>query len=314
MRIALIGPGIIPIPPDGWGAVESLIWDYAVALRQKGHEVDIYNDPDLTKVAQEMNDKSHDFIHCQYDDHAGVLSELLDKPFVATSHFGYLKEQRFWGGYASIHRGVMRANGIIALSPEIRQVYLDSGYNGFLAYLRNGTNVNKFNYKLESNNRAICLGKIEPRKLQTPIASLCNNACPIDFVGPIVDSSFAAGGICKYLGPWTKEQVYSNLTDYGALVLLSAGEAAPLVVPEALAAGLSVVVSRSAAANLDPMPFVYLYEPGMDLPKLINKAIAENSSHREQIRAYAAKRFDWSVIADEYLEIIKEFQNYNLNA
>ena len=29
MRLALIGPGIMPIPPDGWGAVESLIWDYA---------------------------------------------------------------------------------------------------------------------------------------------------------------------------------------------------------------------------------------------------------------------------------------------
>ena len=30
MKIALIGPGIMPIPPDGWGAVESLIWDYAL--------------------------------------------------------------------------------------------------------------------------------------------------------------------------------------------------------------------------------------------------------------------------------------------
>ena len=28
MNIALIGPGILPIPPNGWGAVESLIWDY----------------------------------------------------------------------------------------------------------------------------------------------------------------------------------------------------------------------------------------------------------------------------------------------
>ena len=37
MKIALIGPGIMPIPPDGWGAVESLIWDYALELTDLEH-------------------------------------------------------------------------------------------------------------------------------------------------------------------------------------------------------------------------------------------------------------------------------------
>ena len=32
MKIALVGPGIMEIPPKGWGAVESLIWDYATEL------------------------------------------------------------------------------------------------------------------------------------------------------------------------------------------------------------------------------------------------------------------------------------------
>ena len=27
MKVTLIGPGIMPIPPTGWGAVEILIWD-----------------------------------------------------------------------------------------------------------------------------------------------------------------------------------------------------------------------------------------------------------------------------------------------
>ena len=38
MKIALVGPGIIEIPPKGWGAVESLIWDYATELGELGHE------------------------------------------------------------------------------------------------------------------------------------------------------------------------------------------------------------------------------------------------------------------------------------
>ena len=31
-KIALIGPGIMSIPPKGWGAVEILIWDYYQSL------------------------------------------------------------------------------------------------------------------------------------------------------------------------------------------------------------------------------------------------------------------------------------------
>ena len=27
MKVAIVGPGIMPIPPTGWGAVEILIWD-----------------------------------------------------------------------------------------------------------------------------------------------------------------------------------------------------------------------------------------------------------------------------------------------
>ena len=46
MNIALVGPGIMEIPPKGWGAVESLIWDYATELGELGHEGTIINTPD----------------------------------------------------------------------------------------------------------------------------------------------------------------------------------------------------------------------------------------------------------------------------
>ena len=50
MKIALVGPGIIEIPPKGWGAVESLIWDYATELGELGHEGTIINTPDLSLI------------------------------------------------------------------------------------------------------------------------------------------------------------------------------------------------------------------------------------------------------------------------
>ena len=41
MKFSIVGPNT-HIPPKGWGAVESLIWDYKVNL-ETGHEVDIIN-------------------------------------------------------------------------------------------------------------------------------------------------------------------------------------------------------------------------------------------------------------------------------
>ena len=54
----------------------------------------------------------------------------------------------------------------------------------------------------------------------------------------------------RWLQEWSKDKLYNELTDYGNLVLLSDGEAHPLVCLEAFA-GLGVVVSEWAASNLD---------------------------------------------------------------
>ena len=53
------------------------------------------------------------------------------------------------------------------------------------------------------------------------------------------------------MGEWSKKHLYKNLTHYGNLVLLSDGEAHPLVCMEAFAAGLGVVVTEWGKANLD---------------------------------------------------------------
>ena len=34
MKFSLVGPGIMPIPPNGWGAVEIIIWDYKINLEK----------------------------------------------------------------------------------------------------------------------------------------------------------------------------------------------------------------------------------------------------------------------------------------
>jgi hypothetical protein len=43
MKITLVGPGLSPIPPTGWGAVEILVWEMNLSYQKMGHDVQIVN-------------------------------------------------------------------------------------------------------------------------------------------------------------------------------------------------------------------------------------------------------------------------------
>lgn len=316
MKICLIGPGIMSIPPDNWGAVESLIWDYYQYLNHMGIETDVINNPNLVQVADQVNNTNYDFIHLHYDDHAETLSRLIKKPFTTTTHYGYVKEHYpNYGGWNHIFNGVLKSPSMIALSNEIAQIFKNAGYNKPIKVLRNGARVSEFLFNASPSKFGICLGKIEPRKRQKDLANICGHMCNIDFIGPVIDPTFRNNGNCIYRGIWSKKDLYENLSHYKCLVLLSDGEAAPLVVPEALSAGLSLVVSQTASANLDPsLPFIHVIPNGQfddDLISIINYAIGNNFKYRNQIRQYAFDHFDWSVICKDYNKIIEELIDEN---
>jgi glycosyltransferase involved in cell wall biosynthesis len=313
MKIALVGPGIMPIPPIGWGAVEILIWQFHQILQKMGHDVTIYNDRDLESVANHINAGNYDWIHCHYDCDFSFFSQKLSGPFACTSHYGWLpKEDKWEAGYSDIFNATLRCPAIIAHSFKAASIYRKHGYCGQLSYLRNGTNVEDFTFAPVGNGKAICLGKIEPRKRQTELSSALTGKCNIDFAGPQSDPNFTATGTCSYLGTWDKDFVHQHLTDYSCLVLLSDGEsAAPLVVMEALSAGLSIVVSEAASANLPAKPYISVIadnEINDNVVSVIRQQIAHNHNQRESIRTFAKEYFDWSVIVEDYLRIAKNFR------
>ncbi len=314
IKIALVGPGLMPIPPVGWGAIEILIWKYYNELISLGYDVTIYNSDNLKEVSNAINKNSYDFVHVHYDQYVRFFSQNLKVPFCITSHYGLILQRKQWStGYFSIFSDFLSAPGIIALSPEIKQLYLDSGYKGPIYILKNGINVNEFSFSKSGNGRIICLGKIEPRKRQAELAEITREKIDIDFIGPIDDHNFKEGGKSKYLGTWKKEEVQNKLTEYSVLVLLSKGEAAPMVVVEALAAGLCVVISKSSSANLSPNPFIITLEDHESNPDVIiealNKAMSINFEKRETIREYALNNFDSKIIMKNYLNIINDFVN-----
>ena len=109
----------------------------------------------------------------------------------------------------------------------------------------------------------------------------------------------------NYLGEWSKETLYNDLTKYGNLVLLSDGEAHPLVCLEAFAAGLGVVISQWAAANLDVSKdfITVIPEDKINDLEFVDTEIVKNRyysvNNRPEIREYA-ESFAWKKVVEEY--------------
>ena len=167
----------------------------------------------------------------------------------------------------------------------------------------NGVNVDKFKYnklQLESDIcKSLYLAKIDYRKRQHMFQSIDS----LYYAGNNADPRFDVNK--NYLGEWSKETLYNDLTKYGNLVLLSDGEAHPLVCLEAFAAGLGVVISQWAAANLDVSKDFITVIPEDKITDLefVDAEIVRNRyysvNNRPEIREYA-ESFAWKKVVEEY--------------
>lgn len=318
-KIVLIAPGYMPLPAPGWGAVERIVWDYYENFKKKKYDVHIINSPNPNTIIQECNahQPPPDVVHIMYDDHIVVAPYLKCTSVYYTSHYAYITHPEFEKKHAHYFTAIFKkviqyqqSVKINAISEDIKQVYIKYGFPAErINVIRNGAREDyyRFTQTPQKGDKSIYLAKIEFRKGQYKYQSIPN----VEFVGNYHDSPFDRNNETtkNYLGEWTKDKLYENLTDYGNLILLSEGEADPLVVKEALIAGLGVVVSECSAANLDRnKPFITII-PNHCLNDLnyVQKAIEDNRrvsvAGRTDIREYALQQFAWNKIIDEYCNV-----------
>lgn len=303
MKITLVGPGIMPIPPTAWGAVEILVWDTKCALEELGHEVQIVNTKDPAQIISEINTFRPDFVHVHYDDFIGIYP-YIQYPKAITSHFGYLERPEMFGGYANIANAFAKIKpNVFCLSDGIRGIYkvLMNIPEEKLYLTPNGVNNSLFDYTdtPKFTDRSIYLAKIDYRKRQHMFQSIDS----LWFAGNLADNRFDTSR--NYLGEWDKPTLYKELTNYGNLVLLSDGEAHPLVCMEALAAGLGVVVCEWGKANLDETKDFITIIPENKISdiKYVEQKIIENREYsvqnRKEIIEYS-EQFNWKEILKNY--------------
>jgi glycosyltransferase involved in cell wall biosynthesis len=318
MKICIVGPGIMPIPPTGWGAVEILIWDYIQHLEGQEHEVTLVNTRNKMDIINEVNSKEFDFVHIQYDDHIDIVPNLNCENVAITSHYGYLEQpNKYDGGYRNIFNNFLNISAkIIALSPGIKGEYVRNGKDpNDVFVVPNGVRNDLFSFEETIGNisASIYLAKIDYRKRQHLFQGIPN----LYFAGNIADNRFDSTNR-NYLGEWSKEHLYKNLTKFANLVLLSDGEAHPLVCLEAMSAGLGLVISEYSTANLDTsLPFIdVIPEDKISDIDYITEVIENNKiksvGMRKEIRQYVLDNFDWEyIIKNIYVPTIEKMINDN---
>jgi glycosyltransferase involved in cell wall biosynthesis len=330
MKIALIGPGILPIPPPGWGAVEILIWDYYNELTSKGHDVTIIN-----KIRNHPNDQSHpyipycmelineinkgefDFVHLHYDCLYHIIPFLTARKIGFTSHYPYIDQldKHMGDGFSNIFNYMVTIGNSNNNSNIINFVLADKDIECLKKHyarkeniikLENGISHLAFLYKPLVEcihlDKTIYLGKVTDRKGQHKYCHLAG----IHIIGP----SDNPNGLVNYMGSWTREQVFGNLCNYGNLLLLSDGEADPLVVKEAMIAGLGVVINETSGKNLDRERDFITFIPNEKINDLeyIQTKLDENRQisiqKRDIIRQYAIAHFGWEQFIQKYIDNI----------
>jgi hypothetical protein len=316
MKIVFIGPGIMSIPPLGWGAVEILIWDYKCYI-EKIYEnkiiVHIINTPNKQKIIDDTNNIIPDIVHIHYDVFWDLVPNINCKNIILTSHYGYITSSCWFNEYYDIFNGFLNSTAYIhCLSDKVFNIYKSASVpEDRLFIIENGANEELFNFTSTPQflDKSIYLGKIEPRKNQSKYQDIIN----IDFVGEIHDSTFNSNNP-NYIGNWSKEDVYNKLSHYANLVLLSDGEVHPLVVCEALICGLGIVVSEAASANLDITHEFITVIPNNKLNDLSyiseeinkNKLICKTPEMRMRIRTYGINNFSYDKIIRKYIYKISQ--------
>lgn len=261
MKIVNVTPGLIPIPPNGWGAVEKIIWEIHQNLLKMGHE----------SVISYLNDipTDADVVHIHVANLANMAHERgIPYYFTFHDHHAYL-----YGKNSSVYH-----ENLLAMKNSIRSFvpanYLVEYFENIPQYFSHGVNTEYFTPTTERvSNRLLCVannGYIENQSMDRKGFGIAIEAAkelnlPITIAGPSNNK--------KYFdkNPWTysyvsrkglslvydlsEEELLTLYQTHGIFIHASELEAGHpnLTILEALSCGLPVIGTIEDAVSLGGM-------------------------------------------------------------
>jgi autotransporter strand-loop-strand O-heptosyltransferase len=249
MKVINVTPGLLPIPPNGWGAVEKIIWDYHLQLKAKGIDSEI----------KYLNDIKYDDSMVVHVHVANLANECHNRgiPYIFTihDHHAYL-----YGKDSSVFKENLKAieNSVLSTSPcKFLVPYFGSKK---LRYFSHAVNTETFVNKNSSRDSSLlCVAnngyagnpKVDRKGFKIAIEAAKALGMPITIAGPKNNENFFStlpdelnnySGLTKIYGPDEKSliDIYNAHSIFLHFSELEAGHP-NLTLLEAMSCGLPIV-------------------------------------------------------------------------
>lgn len=336
MRIALIGGGVEPIPPTGYGGTERFIADLEVALRAAGHDPFVINRvrhrrlrdeyPFAWELPRLLRAETYDVVHAN----SPVVGNRLAGrgiPYVYTTHsrhWYYRDRLSHRWGYWLERRAVRRSSAPVALTAPLADTM-----RGAVGTTRRPITVIPFGVDLErfhpewgrrTGRVALGIGVVAPvKRWEFAAAAVRGTGVRLTLIGPTPDPTYAnrlrsMGPEVELTGELSNEELARRLAEGDLLLHPSRVELLSGAVVQALASGLPVLGGPPTAAAVedgrsgwvvddrDPAAF----QDG--LRRRVEQLSADPELRRrmgEAARAAAESRYSWPRIAEQYLGLYR---------
>ena len=317
MVINQVTPGIISIPPNGWGAVEKIIWVYKQELEKLGHKVNI---PYLNSVLSDNPDIVH--IHM-----ANLAVEAYNNniPYIFSLHDHHVVHYGKDSYNYKINLEAIKKSVISFCHAEYLVDYFDE--TDKLFFLSHGVDTNFFkpDEELNSNKfKLLCIANnglagdstIDRKGFRYAIEAAKYLDLPITVAGPDNNLNFFDGH--KDLLEYDKLTLITNNPNEEELLklyqthsiflhpsYLEAGHP-NLTLLESLSSGLPVVGTYNGSQKL---PGLYRIEPKTE--SVINgiTEVINNYDFYKKSSLKIRNTHDWSVICGRLFNIYKTVTN-----
>lgn len=244
MKILLVGPAMgLPIPANGWGGIEKVIWKHACELIKRGHEVDILNDRGTSRIEFFDNWKAYDVIHVHQE---WCYEELRSRniPFIFTSHMS--SWQRNWDSVGRFLTDCAMSMPFEMMSDRLNK----DRENGLVKQefrmwpIWNGADASLFKPLNKEPGLSLAVGKEEPRKkFEQVIERVQSSGGRLLLVGPGNEKHTGRDNV-QILGNLSEEKIAILMGQAEFFYHLADEEADCLVVKEAAMAGCKLILSE----------------------------------------------------------------------
>jgi glycosyltransferase involved in cell wall biosynthesis len=335
VRVVLIGGGVEPIPPTGYGAIERILADFQAALTAAGHTGIIVNRvrhrrmrdeyPFALELPRLLKGVEYDVLHANTPVVANRLA-WSGRPFVYTSHSRHWFYRTQWShrwGYWLERRAVRRADAVVALTEPLARTMrsaVPSRRPLPITVIPFGVDSLRFapDWPARTGRRALGVGVVAPfKRWELAGRALRGTGIHLRIAGPQPSPEYAAavrasGDSVELLGEVDDATLRRLCAESDFLVHPSAVEVLSATVLQALAAGLPVLGGGAVEsvvddgrtgwviAGTDPVPFT-------DTLRARGVELASDPTLRrrmgEAARAVAQDRYSWRRVVESHVGV-----------